>query len=324
MKYILPTLLLLTVPTFIAGQTQTRDRRAGETNDATTTTAVRERVVGPRVANHVSMPQPSPVPVPASGAAQKPETTWGNTAVIVRPTESARPATPPAQPLVNPTTAAVVPELSAKKLVQPTSMATEMSRPDPKRTVLPRPLVSTSYNVGVGDVLDVRLTNMPTKASTLFTVLKNGTIEYPLLSGPVSVVGLTTDDIVRLLTSEIRVIQSPRVMVAVRDYASHSIVINGAVNSPGRKVLRREAMPLYAVLAEAMVRPDATTARIVRNGKESEALPLKNEQAMATLVQTGDTIKISGQEAAANQFLYVGGEVGAPGEIGRASCRERV
>ena len=193
-------------------------------------------------------------------------------------------------------------------------MATEMSRPDPKRTVLPRPLVSTSYNVGVGDVLDVRLTNMPTKASTLFTVLKNGTIEYPLLSGPVSVVGLTTDDIVRLLTSEIRVIQSPRVMVAVRDYASHSIVISGAVNSPGRKVLRREAMPLYAVLAEAMVRSDATTARIVRNGKEGEALPLKNEQAMATLVQTGDTIKISGQEAAANQFLYVGGEVGAPGE----------
>lgn len=311
MKYTLPILLLLIVPAFVAGQTVTRDRRAGEGKDATDESpAVRERVVGPRIANHASMPKPTPVPSPSSGAAQKSETTWGNTAIIVRPTTSARPTPAPVQPLVS--TAAT--ELNTRKLVQPTAMLPEAARPEPKRTVTPRPVISTNYNVGIGDVLDIRLTNMPTKDSTLFTVLKNGTVEYPLLSGPVSVAGLSTDEITRLLASEIRVIRSPRVVVSVRDYASHSILITGAVNSPGRKMLRRETMPLYAVLAEAMVRADATVARIVRNGKEGEALPLKNEPAMATLVQAGDTIKIYGQEAIPNQFLYIGGEVGAPGE----------
>jgi protein involved in polysaccharide export with SLBB domain len=60
------------------------------------------------------------------------------------------------------------------------------------------------------------------RESTLFTVMKNGMLEYPLLNGPVSVVGLSTDEISRLLSSEIKVIKTPRVTVTVRDYASHA------------------------------------------------------------------------------------------------------
>jgi protein involved in polysaccharide export with SLBB domain len=62
-----------------------------------------------------------------------------------------------------------------------------------------------------------------------------------------------------------------------------------------------------------MMRPDAMTARIVRNGKESVELLIKSEQAMATLVQSGDSIKVSGLESS-NQFLYIGGDVSLPGE----------
>ncbi len=135
-----------------------------------------------------------------------------------------------------------------------------------------------------------------------------------MLNGPVAVAGLRTDEIANLLSREIKVIHSARVNVSVRDYASHTVMVTGAVDSPGRKVLRREAMPLYAVLAEAMARPEATTAVILRNGKEGDVLQLKNETAMATLVQSGDIIKIAGPDLASSRFLYVGGEVASPGE----------
>jgi protein involved in polysaccharide export with SLBB domain len=144
--------------------------------------------------------------------------------------------------------------------------------------------------------------------------MKNGMLEYPLLNGPVSVAGLSTDEISRLLNSQIKVIKAPRVTVTVRDYASHAVVIGGLVDSPGRKILRREAMPLFAVLAEALVRPEATAATILRNGKEGDALALNDDQAMATLVMPGDIIKISGVSVTTKKFLYVGGEVSAPGE----------
>ena len=205
-----------------------------------------------------------------------------------------------------------------RKLVQPTSLSTAPTKPDNTNSralsSARSPVATATYNVGIGDVLDVRLSNAPTRESTLFTVMKNGMLEYPLLNGPISVAGLSTDEITRLLNSEIKVIKSPRVTVTVRDYASHAVVIGGLVDSPGRKVLRREAMPLFAVLAEALVRPEATAATIMRNGKEGEALSLKDDQAMATLVAPGDVIRISGGQVAARNFLYVGGEVGSPGE----------
>jgi len=240
---------------------------------------------------------------------------WGNTAFIVRPS-SVEPGAPPQT--VNQTADLAAQSQPLKKLVQPTSLVSAPVKTDnanSRAVSAVRPLVPTAiYNVGVGDVLDVRLSNISNRESTLFTVMKNGMLEYPLLNGPVSVVGLSTDEISRLLSSEIKVIKTPRVTVTVRDYASHAVVIGGLVDSPGRKILRREAMPLFAVLAESLVRPEATAATILRNGKEGEALSLKDDQAMATLVMPGDIIKLSGEPMAARKFFYVGGEVGSPGE----------
>lgn len=175
------------------------------------------------------------------------------------------------------------------------------------------PSPATAYRVGVGDVLDIRLANMPTRESTLFTVLSPGVVEYPLLSGAVSVDGLTTEEIAALLSREIKVIDSPQATVTVRDYASHAITINGMVDSPGRKVLRREAVPLYTVLAEALPRPEATSVTIIRGGKH-QSLSMANEQSMSTLVLAGDIIRVSGDSAAPKKFVYVGGDVAATGE----------
>jgi protein involved in polysaccharide export with SLBB domain len=145
-------------------------------------------------------------------------------------------------------------------------------------------------------------------------VLKNGVIEYPLLNGPLVVAGLTTDQISGVLAAQIKVIKAPKVNVSVRDYASHSVLISGLVDNAGRKVLRRESMPLYALLAEASVRPEANSVMIIHNGKEGMPLSLKDESTMATLIFSGDAIRISGGNAAPIQFVYVGGDVTAPGE----------
>jgi protein involved in polysaccharide export with SLBB domain len=172
------------------------------------------------------------------------------------------------------------------------------------------PGTATLYRVGTGDVLDIRLANLSTRESTLFTVMKNGVLEYPLLSKPLVVAGLTPDEIAKRLTAEIRVIQNPRPLVSVRDYASHFVLITGAVQNPGRKVLRREAMPLFTLLAEALPRSDAANVTVARNGKETN-LSLGRTEELAMLVMPGDVIRVS---ESAGEFVYVGGEIAATGE----------
>lgn len=323
MRRILATAILLVVPTIITAQTPTRERRSSDTEQSARTESnpMRDRVVGPKSSNHVDAQKARTnsnveSATPARTQEQTSSPTWGNTAFIVRPTSVER-ATQPKTVPTNSSVDASSQKVTPRKLIQPTSLVSGPTKSEasvPRFTPSDRPLVPTaSYNVGVGDVLDVRLTNVSTRESTLFTVQKNGTLEYPLLNGPISVAGLSTDDISRLLSSEIKVIKSARVTVSVRDYASHAVVVGGLVENPGRKILRREAMPLFAVLAESLVRPEATTATILRNGKEGSALALKDEQAMTTLVLPGDVIKIGGGQVS-KQYLYVGGEVKLPGE----------
>jgi protein involved in polysaccharide export with SLBB domain len=248
---------------------------------------------------------------------------WGNSPIVNRPRSNNRTATP--KPLETSAANNSVP----RKLIEQTALAVEAptervnTPPSTGRVgsagaaALPvrRNMSPTEeYRVGLGDVLDIRLMEMPTRESTLFTVLANGSIEYPLLSAPASVAGLTTDEISNRLVSEIKVIENARLSVSVRDYASHSVVVTGWVDNPGRKMLRREAMPLYVVLAEALPRAEASVATIMRSQRIGPPLAMNDQKAMATLLLPGDVVKISGNDAAAKQFVYVGGQVVAPGE----------
>jgi len=124
---------------------------------------------------------------------------------------------------------------------------------------------------------------------------------------------MTTDEIAKLLGNEIKVIKAAHVSVSVRDYASHTVVVTGLVDSPGRKTMRREAMPLFAVLAEALPRSEASLVTIVRDGN-SQTVSLSNEPAMSTLVLPGDVIKISGGNSPSTRFVYVGGDIASRGE----------
>jgi len=181
--------------------------------------------------------------------------------------------------------------------------------------VVPAPSAALAriYRVGVGDVLDIRLKDVATRESTLFTVLAGGVVEYPLIEEPVKVEGMRVDEIAARLASRIRVIDHPRMLVDVRDHASHNVVVTGLVYNPGSKALRQEAVPLFVVLAEAVARHGASRATITRNG-QTIAVDLANQTAIATLVVSGDLVTVSNAPAAAPQYYHVSGEINSPGQ----------
>jgi protein involved in polysaccharide export with SLBB domain len=174
--------------------------------------------------------------------------------------------------------------------------------------------LSQIYRIGAGDVLDVQLVDMPTSKSTLFTVQGGGKLEYPLAGDPLSVVGLTTDEIATRLRASIKVFDHPRVLVRVRDYASHNVAVSGAVANPGTKALRREAVPLYVLLAEAQPQTEASRVTVSRSGQAPINLDLNDQRSAATLVQPGDEIKVFGAPAAPPAYFYISGAVNSTGQ----------
>jgi protein involved in polysaccharide export with SLBB domain len=170
------------------------------------------------------------------------------------------------------------------------------------------------YRVGIRDVLDIQLADNPGRNSTLFTVLEGGVLEYPLAGNPLVVAGLTPPEIAALLRQRIKIFDNPNVVVTVRDYASHAVTISGFVAAPGTKVLRREAVPLYTVLAEALILPEAARATITRQGQAPIVVDLKDANLSAMPVISGDVIKVTGQPASPTEFYFVGGEISSPGQ----------
>jgi protein involved in polysaccharide export with SLBB domain len=176
------------------------------------------------------------------------------------------------------------------------------------------PLLTEIYRVGVGDVLDIRLINSPTTRSTLFTVMPGGAIDLPIAGGAITVSGLTTEEIQALIATELKrraVEDKAQVSVGVRQYVSHAVMVTGLVVQPGTRYLRREAVPLYAVLAESQLRNDAGRVMIMRAGTDGETLELADPRTLNVTVQPGDVITVSHKP---QEFYYIGGRVNYPGQ----------
>ncbi|MCA1615438.1 MAG: SLBB domain-containing protein [Acidobacteria bacterium] len=88
--------------------------------------------------------------------------------------------------------------------------------------------------------------------------------------------------------------------------------MSGLVDQAGQKVLRREAVPLYVVLAEAFPRADAGRVVIIsRATGRTKTLDLADSNALSELVSSGDVINVQPRP---REFFYIGGQVGAPGQ----------
>jgi protein involved in polysaccharide export with SLBB domain len=172
------------------------------------------------------------------------------------------------------------------------------------------------YRIGANDVLDVRLNDVQEQQSTLYTVTPAGFLEHPLLIEPMPVAGLTVEEIGSRIEDDLRrraIVESPKALVGVRDYASHSVLVSGLAKDSGTKFLRREAIPLYVVVADAQPLPEAAKVTVVRGGERNQIYEIDLNQTadMNFLVRSGDVITLHPN---ATQFIYIGGEIKFPGE----------
>ncbi|MEK6337237.1 MAG: tetratricopeptide repeat protein [Acidobacteriota bacterium] len=184
-----------------------------------------------------------------------------------------------------------------------------------KKNITPDDMAPTEiYKVGVGDVLDISLLNSNTNRSTLYSVVEGGLIELPIASGPLSVAGLTTKEIQAKITIELKRLgfeDRGQVAVVVRQYASHTVTITGLVSNPGTKTLRREAVPLFVLLAEAQPKSDAARAVIMRPESPTQVIDLSDSIALNALVHPGDVIKLTSRP---QDFYFIGGRINNPGQ----------
>jgi protein involved in polysaccharide export with SLBB domain len=152
------------------------------------------------------------------------------------------------------------------------------------------------YRVGPSDVLDIRINDSAAQQSTLFTVTPAGFLEHPMLAEPLHIAGLTVDEISAKIGDDLKrraLIDEPKVLVGVRDYASHTVLVSGLVKDSGTKILRREAIPLYVVVADAQPLPEAARATVVRNeSNETFEIDLARSGDMNLLVRPGDVITL--------------------------------
>jgi protein involved in polysaccharide export with SLBB domain len=144
--------------------------------------------------------------------------------------------------------------------------------------------------------------------------MEGGLIDFPLADGPIPVAGLTTRDITARLISELKrlgVEEQTSVAVGVRQYASHTVIVTGLVGSPGTKILRREAVPLYVLLAEVQPRPDGARAVIMRAGALAQVVDLSDSATLNFIVRPGDVINVTARPP---DFYYIGGRITYPGQ----------
>lgn len=191
---------------------------------------------------------------------------------------------------------------------------TPLKTPDEVNAAAKDLALTKIYRVGPNDVLDIRI-NDNASQSTLFTITASGLLEHPMLAEPMTAGGLTTDEISSRMESELKrraLMDHPKVSVGVRDYASHTILVSGLVKDSGTKILRREAIPLYVVVADAQPLPEAARVTVLRNeSNQTFDVELAESSEMNLLVRPGDVITL---HPSVTQFVYIGGAVAQPGE----------
>ena len=176
-----------------------------------------------------------------------------------------------------------------------------------------RPLDSI-YKVGVGDILDIQVPKVTKGQSTLFTVQGGGILDYPAIGEPIVVAGMTTDELGTKIAAELKrraLIDDEKVFVNVREYFSHRVLISGLVNEPGSKIIQREAVPLFVVLAQAAPKPEAGRAVITSaTSPAGKIVNLGDPTATGVLVGAGDAVHLI---ARPQEYIYIGGEIVIPG-----------
>jgi len=103
--------------------------------------------------------------------------------------------------------------------------------------LMPSPVAATNteadYKIGAQDLIDVQVWGQTDLARTV-RVNVQGKISLPLL-GPLEVVGLTAQQVERLIADRLseKYLQDPQVTVFIKEFTTLRFTVEGAVNKPG-------------------------------------------------------------------------------------------
>lgn len=171
------------------------------------------------------------------------------------------------------------------------------------------------------NLFDSRGNGQNMQEHSYYTVDDNGQIDMPIL-GPISVAGLTRQDVANLVKSRLlsgKLVRDPTVTV---EFANLGFSVMGEVNSPGRKNIDRDQITLLEALTEA--------GDLTIQGRRDNVLVLRTENGMQTpyrvnLTQTNsvysspvyylrqnDVVYVSPVEVRANQSTINGNTLRTP------------
>lgn len=148
----------------------------------------------------------------------------------------------------------------------------------------------SSYRLGSGDVLSVRVFGEPDLSQSGSRLSDSGTIFLPTI-GELGISGLTLGDVERLVVERLRgrILVNPKVSVSIEQY--RPFFINGMVRSPGAYPFQpgltvRKAVSLAGGLQE---RASLRKMFIIRAGDPAQLL---QRVELATTVLPGDVVTI--------------------------------
>jgi polysaccharide export outer membrane protein len=107
-------------------------------------------------------------------------------------------------------------------------------------TGTPAAQADQTYQLGSGDVLEIRVFNRPQLSRDAVRIDERGMIRMPLIKEELQASCHTGGDLARVITTLYsKYLRDPQVDVFVKEYQSQPVSVIGAVNTPGRFQLRR-------------------------------------------------------------------------------------
>lgn len=120
-----------------------------------------------------------------------------------------------------------------------------------------------SYHIGVGDVLEINVFDVPELTAKSVRVRPSGLISLPLLE-PIKAAGRNEAGLQQEISKRLdKFLQSPQVSVSISEYAAHKVSVIGEVAKPGSYSLKRDDYSLVELLSEAGGRTQKASGYVV-------------------------------------------------------------